>query len=435
MGRIRILHTADWHLGHTLLGQGREHEHACFLRWLIDQIEAHAVDVLIVAGDVFDGRSPSGPVQAAYFGFLASLVKRAPAVQVVIVAGNHDSPSKLASTGPVLGMLGVHVVGAAALGSAPGDLSLTLETPGGRVGIATVPFLRPSDLRAGDGLDPGRVERAMASLYGEVVRITREAIGPDAPLIATGHTHLRGAAVSLKSERLLFGGEAGAVGAEIFPNDCAYVALGHLHLSQTVRGNVGQVGDDTSTPIVRYSGSPIPLALAEDAYHHSVSLVELEGRRVVGLEELAVPRAVEMIRLHRESLDAVLAAIEALPPARDLERKTHPWLEVRAPIDAGARTGEARARVEAALADRAARLVRLALDRPEAGDAREEEPAALAQHDVRTVVQGRWAQVRQTPLPERHRAALELAVSRAEQTVAEARQKQQADRMGSGELS
>jgi exonuclease SbcD len=432
MGRIRIIHTADWHLGHTLLGQGREHEHACFLRWLTEQIASNAIDVLVVAGDVFDGRSPSGPVQAAYFGFLAGLVKRAPQVQVVIVAGNHDSPSKLASTGPVLGMLGVHVIGAALPGASPSDLSLVLKTERGPVGIAAIPFLRPSDLRVGDGLDPRRVEAAMASLYDEVVRTTREAIGRDAPLLATGHAHLRGAALSLESERMLFGGEAGAVGAEIFPADCAYVALGHLHLAQTLGAGSG---GDASPPVVRYSGSPIPLAFAEKDYRHSVSLIELEGPRMLGVRELVVPRTVAMESLSGSSVDEVLVAIEALPSSKELPREVHPWLAVRTPIEAGVRVGEVRARIEAALSGKAARLVRLALDRPDVEGTSEAAPTALAHHDVRSVVHGRWDEVRQAPLPDAHRTALELAVSRAEQTVADTRQKREADRLGSGELS
>jgi len=433
MGRIRIIHTADWHLGHTLLGQGREHEHARFLAWLTEQIETHEIDVLIIAGDVFDGRSPSGPVQAAYFAFLAGLVKRAPQAQVVIVAGNHDSPSKLASAGPVLGMLGVHVIGAALPGAVASELSLAVKTKRGLVGLAAVPFLRPSDLRVGDGLDPTRVEAAMASLYGEVVGATRHAIGGEAPLIATGHTHVRGAKLSLESERMLFGGEAGAVGAEIFPADCAYVALGHLHLSQNVGAKA--IGDAAPGPVVRYSGSPIPLAFAEKSYQHSVSLVELEGPSLVSVRELVVPRSVEMTSIQGADVDEVLAAIEALPARTEFPREVHPWLAVRAPIDAGVRVGEVRARIEGALSNKAARLVRLALDRPAMDGSSEVQATALAHQDVRSVVQGRWAQVRPTPLPETHRAALELAVARAEQTVAEARQKREADRLGSGELS
>ena len=444
MRPIRILHTADWHLGHTLLGHGRDHEHASFLAWLLDRIVEQEIDLLIVAGDVFDGRSPSGAAQAAYFGFLASLRSRAPGTEVVIVAGNHDSPSRLSSAGPVLGMLGVQVFGAASPEGSPRALALSVRTrSGGSVGVAAVPFVRPSDLRGvGDGLDPQRVEAALAALYRDVVDEARSLAGPGRPVIATGHAHLRGAVLSPRSERLLFGGEAGAIDRAIYPSELTYVALGHLHLAQDV--GMRDLGDPDGTasksggPRVRYAGSPIPLALVEAEYAHSVSLVELEGDALARVTPVEVPRFDAMQRITAQDLDDALACIAQLPAASDLDPRAFPWLEVRVRLEGGARVGAARARIQDALTSRAARMVRLAVEESEAGPstlAAAEGVGRLSDLDVRDVVRRRWAETGRAPLTAAHERALGTALLRAMQTVDEARQRREADRESGGELA
>lgn len=429
MRRIRILHTADWHLGHTLLGHGREYEHASFLGWLLDRCADEDVDVLIVAGDVFDGRSPSGAAQAAYFGFLAALRTRCPHLEVVIVAGNHDSPSRLASAGPVLGMLGVHVVGAASPHETSA-LSLSLVTRGGPIGVVAVPFVRPSDLAdVGDGLDTARVERAVSELYAAVTATTRAAVGTRAPLVATGHAHLRGAVLSPKSERLLFGGEAGSIDRAIYGDDLAYVALGHLHLAQDVGA------ERALAPRVRYAGSPIPLALVESSYAHSVSLVELEGEALSCVRTIEVPRFVEMLSIGGEDLPSLLERLEALPRATDLDPRRHAWLEIKLALGPEARVASVRAEIERAVSGRAVRLVRSAIEAPASMPPPEREGLDLAEVDVREVVRRRWSELGEGPLTAAHERALGRVLLRATQTIDDARAQRAADRAGSGELA
>src|SRR5688572_5574178 len=107
---LKLCHTSDWHLGHTLHGHGREHEHARFLAFLLDVLARERADALVIAGDVFDGSNPPASAQAAWYGFLADARSRLPGLDVLVVAGNHDSAARLAAPDPVLRALGVRVV-------------------------------------------------------------------------------------------------------------------------------------------------------------------------------------------------------------------------------------------------------------------------------------------------------------------------------------
>jgi exonuclease SbcD len=442
MGPIRILHTADWHLGHTLAGHGRQAEHAAFLTWLVEAAEGRDVDAVVVAGDVFDGRMPSGAAQRLYFGFLAELHRRAPSVPVVVIAGNHDSPSRLSAAGPVLGMLGVHVFGAAGPGEPPRQLALRLDTRRGPLAVAAVPHVRPSDLSGvGDGLDPERNRAALTRLFHDVADEARR-LAPGAPLLAVGHAHVRGAVLSPRSERALAGfgpaareaiEGAGAVEASTFPADAAYVALGHLHLSQDVGA--------ASPRRIRYAGSPIPLALAEAGYRHAVSVVELEPGGAV-VEEVPVPRMVAIERLVAPSasgdegpLEAaeVLAKIAALPAAAEVPPERHAWLEIR--VRPGPRRVAAlRAELEAALEDRAARLVRLTIDVQDAAAPARPPLPELGELPLREVIRRRYEDVRRAPMSPAHEQALEAVIARALDRVGRERA-QAEDASPSGSLS
>ena len=99
---IRILHTADWHLGQSFFGYDRTDEHLHFLDWLCDTIRQHEVDVLIIAGDVFDVSNPSAASQRMFYRFVSRVTTENPALQLVVVAGNHDSAARLEAPLPLL---------------------------------------------------------------------------------------------------------------------------------------------------------------------------------------------------------------------------------------------------------------------------------------------------------------------------------------------
>jgi DNA repair protein SbcD/Mre11 len=366
---LRVLHTADWHLGQTLHGVPRTYEHARFLDWLLGAIEREAIDALVIAGDIFDAANPGPIAQAAYYRFLAGCRARHPGLSIAIVGGNHDSPQRLDAPREILGALEIHVMG----GLDRARAIVPLRRRDGSIGarLVAVPFLKRGDLPleiepAGEEDAPAEDEAhrclvdAYRVLYRELVDRALVERRPGEALIATGHCYMTGGLVSELSERKIQVGNQHALPVDIFPRELGYVALGHLHRAQSVEGREN----------VRYSGSPIPLSLAERTYEHQVLIVDVGEDRLERVRALPVPRAVEMLSIpeaHAPIADA-LAALRALP-IRDASspEETRPFLEVKVSLDSA--KVRLRQDIEEALADKQARLLRidarfLDLDRP-----------------------------------------------------------------------
>jgi DNA repair protein SbcD/Mre11 len=186
---MRLLHTSDWHLGHTLKEVTRDYEHAAFLGWLLETCAREAPDVLLITGDGFDSATPPASAERMWFEFLAAARRARPAMDIVAIAGNHDSPARLGAASAVLRELGVHVVGGlprvavTETGSGRGTVTVTgspaidmdrvlISFAGGQGLVAAVPFLRPIDM-------PIPVEDPLATVYGEVMTAARERRRPD----------------------------------------------------------------------------------------------------------------------------------------------------------------------------------------------------------------------------------------------------------------
>jgi exonuclease SbcD len=351
---LRILHTSDWHLGHTLHDLPRRHEHASFLRWLLEQLAREQVDALVVAGDVFDTANPSAEAQETLYGFLAAARRAMPELDIVVIGGNHDSAGRLDAPDPLLRALGIRVVGGLPRSGKRVEvdrLVVPLRDRSGAVGawLAAVPFLRAFDLPFVDEGDP--LVEGVRRVYDEILTAARAKREPGQALLATGHCYMTGTALSSLSERKVLGGNQHALPADIFPADVAYVALGHLHLAQTVGGREG----------VRYSGSPIPLSLAEAPYAHQVVVADLDGADLHEVRSLLVPRAVPIVKVPAggpRPLDEVLPLLLALPPLDPaLAPEARPYLEVEVAVPKP--EPSLRRKIEEAIAGKAARLVRI----------------------------------------------------------------------------
>ncbi len=385
---LRLIHTADWHLGHTLHGVSREHEHAAFLTWLLETLEAEGADALVVAGDVFDSANPPAAAQAAFYGFLAEARRRRPALDVVVVAGNHDSPARLEAPGPLLDVMNVHVTGILPYRSGkldPRGLVVPLHDGSGEVAAwcVAVPYLRPADLpRMQEDGDP--LVEGVRQLYAELSSAGCAARGPGQALVLTGHCYLSGTRVSELSERRILGGNQHALPLDVFPDEVAYVALGHLHLAQAVGGRSD----------VRYSGSPIPLSLAEAAYPHQVLRVDLDGAELAAVEPLPVPRRVEILRLPEEgprALEEVVAELEALELDHSLPPERWPYLEVAVRLERP--EPGLRQRLEDALDGAPVRLLKISPYYTGSGEALADAvpEADLEDIDPEEVLRRRWA--------------------------------------------
>lgn len=354
---MKLIHTSDWHLGHTLKGHDRYAEHQAFLDWLLDTLVEREADALLVAGDIFDQANPSTEAQAQYYRFIARAKKALPDLSIIVVAGNHDSPSRLEAPHPVLDAFGVRVVGRHDARAPLDDcllerLTVPLMGRNGRIGawVLAVPFLRPGDLTR---LESGSYEDAVCGTYAclaDAVEVRRDS---DAALIVMGHLHARGGVLSEDSERRLIVGGEEALPPSVFPQRAAYVALGHLHKPQAV-----------GAEHIRYSGSPLPLSFTEMRYEHQVLEVCFDGAHLAGIEALRTPRPVKLMRVPERfaPLDEVLQALKALEidaAPQDLQ----PLLEVQ--LLASLPPTDLRAQVEAALADKPVRLAGITRKRPE----------------------------------------------------------------------
>ncbi len=371
---LTVIHTSDWHLGHTLHDHPRVEEHAAFLAWLVDQAVTEKADALLVAGDLFDSANPPAQAQEQLYRFLVTLRGRMPNIDVVLVGGNHDSAQRLDAPAAVLRVLGPHMVGG--LPRLATDRSMNVDRvlvpltgKDGAVAawVAAVPFLRPADLPPERDAEDALIQ-GVSAIYQEVLdaaRAKRDAASaegePDQALLAMGHCYMVGGKLSELSERKILGGNQHALPVSVFPEDVAYVALGHLHLAQTVGGRES----------VRYSGAPIALSMPERTYPHQVAVVTLDGAKLVKVRALKVPTTTHLLRLPAEgslTLVELESEIRKLPPLEtDTAHWQRPFLEVCVRLDAP--EPGLQKRVQDALEGRSPRLVKLTRDRTGTGAA------------------------------------------------------------------
>ena len=327
---LKIIHTADWHLGQSFFGYDRQPEHTAFLKWLAETVADRQIDVLLIAGDVFDVANPSASAQRQFYHFLKEINLANPGLQVVVVAGNHDSAARLEAPNPLLEELVIAVVVVVKRNESGeidfNSLLLPLRHRDGSVQAycMAVPFLRQGDYPPTDQKDQNTYVAGVERMYRGLYEFAKEKAGTELPLVAMGHLHVLGAELSDndRSERVIMGGLE-SVTSDSFPRELAYTALGHIHKAQKVGGREE----------VRYSGSPLPMSFSETNYRHQVVLVTLDGRTPASIEPLIIPQTVALMRVPKVPVPPaqVLEALRALPdkPETDSACALAPFLEVR----------------------------------------------------------------------------------------------------------
>nr|WP_309596238.1 exonuclease SbcCD subunit D C-terminal domain-containing protein [Moraxella osloensis] len=277
---LTLLHTSDWHLGRRLYGKPRYDEFKQFLDWQLQTLREQKVDVLLIAGDIFDTTAPSNQAQNLYYDFL-SQVCHTDCRHVIIVAGNHDSASFLEAPKQLLKAFNIHIIGS--MTDTPTDEVITLSDKAGQpeLIVMAVPYLRDRDVRTvghGERLDDK--ERKLAQgIKAHYAQIADIAIAQQAqlkakykrtiPIVATGHLFtVGGQTMEGDGVRDLYVGSLGSIGAEIFHPQIDYVALGHLHIPQVVGGQ----------PHIRYAGSPIAMGFGESRQQKQVHLLRFDAK-------------------------------------------------------------------------------------------------------------------------------------------------------------
>ncbi|MBC7387840.1 MAG: exonuclease SbcCD subunit D C-terminal domain-containing protein [Opitutaceae bacterium] len=363
---MKILHTADWHIGQLFHEYDRSYEHQKFLDWLVQLLQTEQIDVLLISGDVFDISNPSATSIKMFYTFLNQATKANPDLQIIITAGNHDSASRLEAPKPLLESSNVHIIGLVEKDEEGQidyqKLLVPIQNHAGEIKIQclAVPFLRMGDYPSiKDCANP--YTEGVTKLYQEAFEYANSKKQDGQSIIAMGHLHTHHAEISDldKSERLIMGGVE-CIPATAFHPDIKYVALGHIHKAQRIGGKEH----------VRYSGSPLPMSFSELNYKHQVIVFELADD-ISNLKSIEIPLFVRLQRipLSSQPLHQVIALLEALPKM-DETLETVPYLEVRVLLDGP--EPALRHKIESALMGKNVRLTKIDVKYPESTKAQTE---------------------------------------------------------------
>lgn len=304
---MRILHTSDWHLGHKLFGRQRDTEFASFLHWLSDLISEQNIDVLIVAGDLFDSQAPSNKSLSLYYSFLSS-VSDSCCKHIVITAGNHDSPTLLDAPKALLKALNIHVIA-----SVPENLEEELVLIENSIGepqlmILAVPYLRDRDIRLSEASESSdaKQQKLLHGIYEHYTAICllaeekQKTLPTRIPVIATGHLFCKGGKTREGDGiRELYVGNLIHIGLDCFPDTIDYLALGHLHSAQLV-------GKQNNR---RYSGSPLAMSFEDAAEEKVVLLVDINEE--ISINETVVPCFQKLRRISGD-IEEILSELQSL---------------------------------------------------------------------------------------------------------------------------
>ncbi|MCG7878387.1 MAG: exonuclease SbcCD subunit D C-terminal domain-containing protein [Candidatus Thiodiazotropha taylori] len=343
-----ILHTSDWHIGRTLYGRKRYEEFEAFLTWLAKTIQENSIDALLVSGDVFDTSAPSNRAQELYYRFLCR-VAASSCRHVVVVAGNHDSPSFLNAPKELLKALDVHAVGSSS--ELPEDEVLVLRNGQGdpELIVCAVPYLRDRDIRvaeAGESVEDKerKIIDGIRTHYAAVAALAeqrRDELEVDIPIVAMGHLFTAGGqTVDGDGVRELYVGSLAHVTAGIFPTSFDYMALGHLHVPQEVNGS----------ETIRYSGSPLPMGFGEAKQQKSVCHVEFHTTAAsVQLIDVPVFQKLERVKGDWDGISNRILELSATD--------SQGWLEVI--YEGDEVIGDLRERLEAAISGTQMEILRI----------------------------------------------------------------------------
>lgn len=318
---MKFLHTADWHIGQYFFGYDRKEEHIYFFDWLRIAIKEHRVNVLLVAGDVFDSPNPSAESQKIYYRFLREVTTENPNLQIIIIAGNHDSAARLEAPNSLLEEMNIHVKGIIHK-TQEGEIDYkSMFIPLSRNDMTEawcipIPYLRQGDYPNAESYSKG-VSSMYDSLHNEIQKIKSN----EQPIIFMGHLQATGSEISEndRSERTIIGGLE-CISPEVFnKDDIVYTALGHLHKAQRV----------STKENVRYAGSPLPMSFSEKHYKQGVNLIEITEGKLSKVERIDFEPLVKLLSIPQEPkpLAEVLSEIAKLDDGEITN--TSPYLEIK----------------------------------------------------------------------------------------------------------
>ncbi|MEA2099644.1 MAG: exonuclease SbcCD subunit D C-terminal domain-containing protein [Campylobacterota bacterium] len=295
---MKILHTSDWHIGQVFKNFSRQVEHEMFLSWLKDTIIEQDIEVLLVAGDIFDLANPSSSALKTYYNFLTSL-QTTNCKKIIITGGNHDGISTLDAPKELLEVLNISVIsGEKESMEDKENLIIKIKDKDNNLSaiVCAVAFLRDSVVRKSlSNQSSSDVESQLKDgikhYYKDILELA-SSISDKVPIIAMGHLTVMGSSTS-DSEQDIYIGKLQSLNSSVF-DGFDYVALGHLHRFQRVASN----------DFIRYSGSPICLSFSEIADDKKVIILDTSNN-TLELSEIIIPRFRELFHI-KGSLEDVL---------------------------------------------------------------------------------------------------------------------------------
>ncbi len=304
---MKILHTADWHIGKSLYKHDLYEDILLFFDALVDIIVREQVEVLLVSGDVFDLANPSNTDKEIYYQFLTRLTSLH--INTIITAGNHDSARMLEAPKELLKHLHIHVVGSA--DSFENQVIPLLDKQQNeKACILAIPYLRDRDIRQitsgekyQDKVEATRV--GLVNHYKSILAYAQKA-GHRGPFIAMGHLYMQGAHVSDSEREIQIGNTAG-IAVEQFSQLFDYMALGHIHRPQKLN----------KEGTIRYSGSPISLSFSERKDDKVVILLELKENKIDQIKTLSLEKNRDLIRISG-SLDHIKHSLSTIKQDKKL---------------------------------------------------------------------------------------------------------------------
>jgi exonuclease SbcD len=309
---IRIVHTADWHLGKRLRQQSLIEEQQLFLDWMIHQCNTLQIDYLLMSGDLFDVANPPQEATAMYYEFLAKLVKNT-TTKAIITGGNHDSIGTLNGIRPLTDFMNVHILGEP-YPDYPEKECIELFNKEGHIEaiLAATPFLREKDFRfiESPSEDPElRLADAHRNHYKKLATFIQNKY-PETMALAMGHLFVSNSMISPDSERMV--GTLNGLPLNIFPELFKYVALGHIHKPQEPQKNR-----------IIYSGSPNMLSFSETEYAKRIVLLEIGENQISNLQSIEIPIFRKLIQI-----TGTLSEIENQLINFELPAGLTPWLKI-----------------------------------------------------------------------------------------------------------
>lgn len=394
---MRIIHTADWHLGQTFYEFDRTSEHSAFLEWLLKVLEGNATacgtqadqpnaDVLLIAGDVFDTANPSAESQRMYYKFLADAYKRIHGLKTVIIAGNHDSAARLEAPSALLDAFDIHVVGKVRDADGNPDLSKMAFVMDG-LNVIAVPFTRNIVSTEAKGYSEG-----IAALYEACLAYGKaNGFKSSFPTIGMGHMFMNGGSIR-NGEKTDYLGNVEKVEIGSFSSAFDYFALGHLHMEQEV----------CNCSNVRYAGSPIPMSFTEHGNLQGVDEILFEdGSKVPSIRQISYESPVKLLYA-TDSAVSVDEAADAIKKMIPYDPEWKPFLQVNVKTDFF--TTADRKMIDDALSGKNIRLVKINAERLSPKSKAESnidlEKLLSEQTDPMDIVKDVYRQFRGTDIPE-----------------------------------